>query len=448
MRYTKNQKLFMTNGALWSGYKNLAIVFLPAFALLLGATNTYIGLLAALPWIAMLIAEIPGAKLIEFFPRKKIIISIGLISRLSWLGVIFAPWLWSKNPLLLVAVFVFIRWLTEYLKDPAWTSLMADIVPTRIRGRFFANRLWLMALVGVIATLGGGYLLRATEGTAKHFAWLLGASVVLGLLAHYFLSKIKAPPYQDHRHHPLHEFFKPPGKLRQFIIFDGFLAFAVYIASPFFAVYQLKVLGLDYGTYALAAVLPSIAALFVQKRWGRLTDRYGDKPIAVLGVIGVALFPLIYLFITPDRVWLIWPAAILGGISWAGVHLATFNLMLDLSPSETRAVHISQYKFYMAIPHITAPLIGGWLSQQQFPIDGLLFVFAASAALRVTSLALLHLIEEPRARHIYPLKHVIRSAISFHPERLEYRMRATLHKIERGVGNEIQKFKKDLRTFD
>jgi hypothetical protein len=56
----KNKQILKLQGSLWASYNGLTAVFLIAYALALGASNTVIGLLGALPWLASLIAQIPG----------------------------------------------------------------------------------------------------------------------------------------------------------------------------------------------------------------------------------------------------------------------------------------------------------------------------------------------------------------------------------------------------
>ena len=67
MKYTQNQKHLINSGALWAVYNGFTGAFLVAFALALGAPNIVVGILAAIPYLAIMLAEYPGAKLVEFY---------------------------------------------------------------------------------------------------------------------------------------------------------------------------------------------------------------------------------------------------------------------------------------------------------------------------------------------------------------------------------------------
>jgi len=157
--------------------------------------------------------------------------------------------------------------------------------------------------------------------------------------------------------------------------------------------------------------------------------------VAVIGILGTALVPLIYLFVTPSTLWLIVPAQIISGIAWAGVSLSTFNLLLDFTKPKTRATEIAQHTMLVAIPMIIAPIFGGILADniKHFVISGIPFVFLASTILRALSAWLMFQIREPRAKKEYHPLYVFERAISVHPERFAGRMiNIFLHKLLKG----------------
>ena len=81
----RNLRLSLFDGAFAQVYANLTgTIFLPAFALLLGANSFEIGLLAAIPFLAT-ITQLYGSVLVEHSQSRKIpAVRFSLISRLLW----------------------------------------------------------------------------------------------------------------------------------------------------------------------------------------------------------------------------------------------------------------------------------------------------------------------------------------------------------------------------
>lgn len=434
MKHNKNQKLLLYNGSAWAIFDAFTSAFLVAFALLFGASNFVIGLLGAIPYLAALLVEIPGAKLAEYFARKTICVTTTGIARLLWICIILTPYFFSTQPLIFLVIFFMLIKITELISDPAWTSLAADIVPSQHRGKFFGKRNMLIGLAGMIAAvIAGFYLDMFPKQDFTGFTTLFSAGILFGLCSVWLVSKIKEPPTIDHDHHTLKEFFTIKGDFKKFCIFAFFFYFAVMIASPFFSVYMLKDLGLSYSNFMLASALSTIARIAAQQKIGKLSDKYGDKPIGLISIFGTAFVPLLFLFVTQQNLWLIIPAQILSGIVWAGADLILFNLLLDLTDPKKRTTHVATYAMIISVPNIAAPLIGGLIADYAsvWILSGIPLVFFSSFLLRLTSSLLLCTIKEPRVHKTYTLGYVLQHAFALHPSRgLEYRIKIFSKRIK------------------
>ncbi len=426
MKYNKNQKNLFVNGALWAVYNGLTSAFLIAFAFALGASNVVIGLLSAIPYISIMLSEFIGAKLAEFYSRKSICVSAHILAKFLWLPIVLIPIFFSQHPIAVVVIFYFLIQFSEYLTDPAWVSLAADIAPEKARGKFFARRnmlIWIaMMITSIIAAF---YLDLFPKNNLFGFSSIFFVGLVFGIAAAVVFWRIKEPGYSDNAHHSFREFFSISGDFRKFVFIVSFFYFAVMIASPFFTVYMLSNLGMSYTFFMVATAISILARIVIQTQYGRISDRYGDKPVAILSMFGTALIPLIYLFITRQNLWLIVPAQILSGLVWAGADLAIFNLLLDLSPQK-RAVNVAVYSTITAIPMIIAPIIGGFIADNAaFFLSGIPFVFAIAVFLRSISSLFMFSIREPRAKEEHSVGEVFLRMISIHPIKgIENRIRA------------------------
>lgn len=409
----------MANGALWAAYEGLTSAFLAAFALALGASNTVIGILSAMPPIAGILGQIPGTKLIEYFGRKKVYVILSSISRILWVFIILTPYYFKQYPLLVVVVIYFLIRLIEYTTDPAWATTAADIIPAKTRGKIFGTRnIFLVSGLTISSVAGAIYLDIFPKNSVYGFTSMFAVGIIFGIMSILQFARIKPPQYSDHKHHCLKEFFTQK-KVRPFISIIFFFNFASAIASPLFTVYIIKTLGLSYKIFIGTVVISSLMKIISNRHLGKLTDRYGDKPVAVLSIIGTALVPLLYLFTTLETLWILIPAQIISGIAWAGADISLFNLLLDFTEPKKRAVQISNYIMITSIPLIFAPIIGGILADNihYFILSGIPFVFFVSTILRFVSAWFMMQIKEPRAQKEYKLWFVFKRAITIHPEK-------------------------------
>lgn len=419
MTFDKNQKRLIINGGLWAAYEGFTSAFLAAFALTLGATNTAIGAISAMPFIALILSQVPGAKLIEYISRKKVYVIGTGISRTLWIFVILTPFFFAKYPLLVIIIAYFAIRFAEYITDPAWTTAAADITPAQTRGRLFATRNMFL-VIGLMAAsiIGAFYLDLFPKDSPYGFTTVFTVGIMIGLLATSQFARMSIPKYKDHKHHKLQEFFSRR-TIKPYTAVIFFFNFAYALASPLFVVYILNNLGLNYKIYVGTMVIASLLKILSNRHWGILTDRYGDKPVAVMCIFGTALVPLLYLFITQKTLWLLIPAQIISGIAWAGADLAIFNLLLDFTNPKRRATEIAQHNMIIALPLILAPILGGILADniRHFIISGIPFVFFVSIILRLISAWLMHQLPEPRAKKEYKIWFVFKRAVALHPER-------------------------------
>ncbi|MEK6857304.1 MAG: MFS transporter [Nanoarchaeota archaeon] len=429
MKLNQTQKIFMRTGGVWGVYDGFTASFLALFALLLGASNVQIGILAAIPYIATILAEIPGAKLVEYFTRKSI--SIAAVStRAFWFPLLLAPLVPSQYAVVFVLVLIFLIKFFDVLSDPAWTSWIADIIPAKIRGAYFGKRMFVIGFFAAASTLLGGFFLNLfPKDSMLGFSILFFVGTVFGLVNVFLLKKAEEPDYIDHDHHRFKEFFTLTGDFKKYTIFTVFFNFSYAIASSFFTVYMIKDLGLSYGFLGAASALATVTKIVTNRYVGLITDKIGDKPVMAFSVLGTALVPLMFLFASKEALWIIIPAQIISGIFWAGVDLASFNLMLDFSEPKKRAVQIAEFSMLTSIPLIIAPILGGYVIDNYsiFIWTGIPALFVITMVLRALSPLLLIGVKEPRIPHSYTFLQLFRETLSVLPlSGLSHRMKVAL----------------------
>src|SRR3989338_3901178 len=126
----KGMKYALYDGFFFQIFFTLTSSFLTAFALYLGAGNTYIGVLNALPFLVSSVILIPLARLSENrATRKPVLVAVSLFSRVVWLGIILIPFIFTNDPLLYLLIFVTASAVGDVGSRINWVSMMSDIVP-------------------------------------------------------------------------------------------------------------------------------------------------------------------------------------------------------------------------------------------------------------------------------------------------------------------------------
>lgn len=419
-----NHRILFMNASFWAAYRGLTSIYLVAYALALGASNTTIGLLGALPWLATILTQIPGAELVQRYSRKHLCVIFDILSRLCWIPILLAPFL-SDHPLTIIVIFYLFSELAATITSPGFNSLLADTVSTKHRGDFVSIRFRLINLFGMLAmVLGGLWLKQFPRESPTGFAIMFALGVLIGLLGAVVLKRIKEPRYRDHEHHAIKEFFTLKGSMKRYVLFSSLFSFSLMLASPFIAVYMLKNLNMGYGFYGIAIAASTLSKIIFSHYIGKLTDKYGDKPFSLIGHLSTAAIPALFLAITESTVWLVIPLQIYSGLAWAMVDIAHYNLLLDLSVPKKRALQIAEYNIYANAPRVVAPVIGGWIVDNlAFILAGIPLIFVLSSILRFTTSLIILTIKEPRVKKEYPLTYVIKHAVQFHPNKgLEHSM--------------------------
>lgn len=350
--------------------------FLVAFALLLGASNKVIGLLAAIgPFTQIL--QIPSIYLVDWTRRRKLLaVANAMSGRVFWIVIAFIPWVLPEPlwiPVFLMSLLIFFG--TGAIAGCAFNSWMRDIVPEAIRGSFFSRRMALGMAVGSLLSLAAAVAIDSlrdffgTELPGYSMLFVIGAGA--GLLGSYQLVHVPEPmmePPEAGRGilEPLLEPFRDTN-FQKLIIFLGSWNFAVNLAAPFFTVYMLQRLGLAMTWVLALAVFSQVMNVLFLRLWGRLSDRFSNKSVLALTGIQFIISILIWPFTTmPETYFLTIPLLIvihaLAGISTAGVLLCGGNIALKLAPRGSATAYLATNALVSGIAATIAPILAGVLA--------------------------------------------------------------------------------------
>jgi MFS family permease len=369
--------------------------YIAPYAIHLGASNKEVAYLSVLQSLGSALAQIPGARIVVRWSRKTVWNIAYFLSRFLWLFAVLILFLPAYQFAILM-ILVFLIYFFNGIRNPAWSSLMADIVPEQKRGEFFGKRNLIAGIAGLAAMMGSGLIL-AVFG----FGFLFISSIIIGLFAIYFFSRIKEPPLRSEFHYRHSISFKPGNWIvavranRTFVWFTlymGIIFFAIAMSSPFYAVVMLKTLDIGYLWYAIIITINTLFIIASQPYWGKFSDRFGDRAILIITGVMICFIPVMWLF--ASNIWMLIFIQIYDGFLFGGWSLVIFNFLLATVPPDKKASYIANHSFVVGMSTVGGALAGGFLVEffQVNPsagADGIYAVFIISFLLRLASLALL-----------------------------------------------------------
>jgi MFS family permease len=155
---------------------------------------------------------------------------------------------------------------------------------------------------------------------------------------------------------------------RTFCMAHALMQGAAAMSAPFFSVWFLRDLHFNYLALALTASCTIVGSIVSLPAWGKLADHVGNRATLRLAGLLVCVVPLPYLLFTSQ--WSVFAINVVGGISWAGYNLVSFNHLLGASENKDRARLSAYASVVTGVVVFSMTLLGGFLSTR------LPFVFA------------------------------------------------------------------------
>lgn len=419
------------DGAYTGAASGAVNTYLAPFALALGASAAQIGILTALPQLVSTLMQPFAGNVIEHAgSRKKISRTLLILSRIALVPVIGLAFFRGFDAFSVLLLFISISTALASFARIAWVSWMGDLVPEKIRGKYFGRRNMFTGIASLSATLVGGRLLGLTN-TMEGFALIFSGAFILYVASLWYFSKVPEPELviRKHRRHKVSlnvsEFLSSMKKtnFRHFMLYAVLFDFSVFLASPFFTVYVLEELKIGYWWFAVTTAASAISSIVAQKFWGKLADKYGDRNVMAVCSLFASMVPLLFVF--SQNIPMLIFANAFSGFAWAGLDLVTFNFLLDSSPPLKRPLFISNYQFFDGLAVAAGSMAGSVLisafGSGFLWFSGIASIFIIASLMRgACALFLIPRIKEERVKsgRSLPARDVIiMYAVSLYPSR-------------------------------
>jgi len=402
-------KISVADGASSAMGRNMSSSFITPFALAIGANGFHIGLMSSLSAIFGPLGSLRGSRLMEKHSRKKLLSLSKLLAIVTWVLIIGLAYLsWSGIgsiflPYLLVFVYSIVSFYVWGIGNVAWFSWMGDLVPSKIRGKYFSRRNRTAEFIGLIVFIGGAFFLDffKTKGfLLLGFALLFGLGIIFRLFSRYLIGKQFNPKFRVRRGHyfTFWSFIKNYDNYGKFAFFQAFFYFSVMISAPFFAVYMLNDLGFSYVLFTTVTLSTLVFYLIFSPLAGKFSDKFGNVKLLYISAFLFPAVPVLWIFLK-SPISLIFLPGLISGIANATYVLGTTNFTYDAVSPQRRGLCFAYTGLLVGIGTALGALIGGSLIQfldLEF-IKSIFFVFGLSAFLMVlSSLFFLPQIKEER----------------------------------------------------
>jgi HEAT repeat protein len=310
----------------------------------------------------------------SLLPRRKAFWMAGhLIHRLAGLAVmasaaIFASGAGREPAALIVSVAMIASWCAMNLTSSGWMSWMADLIPEVNRGSFFLRRSAVFQGVTVVWFFLASILLDLFPDASRSWAYVLifgvgAAGGVADILLHV---KVPEPSRTARPRFAAADFAAPLGD-RNFMLYSfaiGLAQLGLNLAGPFQAPYVTspEAIGAANVWLGIMTVISQLTWVAIAPLWGFLMDRFGRKPVVLMGYL-VGLATLGYVFLTPrDYVYVLPLLSIAAGFFGPAFWEGSNQLMLTLAPPERRVVYIGWYNTIIGVVSALGAIGGGLLA--------------------------------------------------------------------------------------
>lgn len=337
--------------------------FLTGYLLYLGATSGQLGFVLAITTFVN-IAQIAVAFLIQrLTSRKWALVLFITLHRILWAFTGLVPFLFPQ-PYWVSAFIAFYvaAFLFNTIGAMLWNSLISDIVPARVRGRYFGIRNTFLNALGTLTMFVGGMILdRFPESQGFLYLYIIvWVCVIANIIIFMFYPDVTFERSVESKFLPM---LRKPLQDSSFIKATLFLASFLFLQNlvvPLYSYVMLELLKINYQTISMLNVSQTLMMMGSFYIWGNLNARYSNRRLLfwTLPIIAVSILTWGLLSVSPQLP-VLFAAHMLFGIGVGGFNQLAFNFMIGDTPKSERPMYMAMYSAITGVAAFFGPLLGG-----------------------------------------------------------------------------------------
>lgn len=354
----------------------------PLFLAELGLSKGQMGFLFSLMPFLGLIAPFIGPWTARFGYKRTFLTFFGM-RKIFTILLLLTPWIQSmygsQATLIfvsfIVAAFAVCRSVAETARIP-WAQ---EYVPRAMQGKYTATNNFFTSLAGFGAVGVASYVLGLNLGL-NGFMVLIAIGVFAGMIGVWcsaFIPGGMPRPIAPGEAKPKRDI---GDALRDtnFLFFlgcVGIIILATVPVSSFIPLYMTEKVGLSKSSAVLLQVGTLSGTLVTSYLWGWVADRYGSKPVMILGICLRMLVPLLLIFIPRNSAISLYAAvsiSLLQGIADMGWGVGSARLLyVSVVPPEKKSDYMALYFAWIGVLGGISQLAGGWVLEFTANLSGM-----------------------------------------------------------------------------
>lgn len=341
--------------------------FLTGYLLYLGADSSQLGFVLAITTFVN-IAQLFAAFLIQrLHSRKWTLVLFVAIHRILWGSTGLIPFLFPKPLWVTAFIILYMLALTfNTVGGILWNSLISDIVPARVRGRYFGIRNTMLNALGTLVMYGGGMLLDHEPGGTGYLilyvvVWIC---IAANIAMFFFYPDMPFEHSSERRFVPMLKKPLKDGAFMKATLFLGSFLFLQNLVVPLYSFVMLQLLHVNHQTLSLLNVAQTVFMMGSFYVWGSLNTRYSNRRLLFWTLPVIALSCLMWgLLSVLPMLPVLFAAHIVFGIGVGGFNQLAFNFMIGDTPKSERPMYMAMYAAITGVAAFFGPLLGGNASE-------------------------------------------------------------------------------------
>lgn len=375
----------------WSMYGNVLNTFFAQFTFfgstfvmmlsLLGMDKTQIGFLLSLMPFAGLVALFIGPA-VAAFGYKRTYVTFWAVRKAVTALLLLTPWVLATYGHEAMVLFVTVVTggfaLARAIGETGYFPWYQEFIPNSVRGRYSAMNSVYITVAGLVAVGVSGFVLDRWDGLTTYM-WLIAVGIVFGFVAVWAYTRVPggAPSAAAARVKTLMVQMAEAGRDRNFVRYLTGAALITIATVPmvsFIPLYMQEEVGLSAGNTVLLQAGTLLGVLVTSLPWGWASDRYGSKPVMLLGLGLKILLPVAWFMIPhsyPANLYAALTIAAVLGISDVGWAIGAGRLLfVSVVPPAQSMAYMSLHYAWVGVIGGTSQLLGGWILQRTANLAG------------------------------------------------------------------------------
>lgn len=337
------------------------------------------------------IAQIVSIKLSKRIVKNKLFSCITVLQKLWFAFMFFIPMMNMKMKsaqLLMMLCYCFAQ-VSLQIGTPAIVDWVANLIPAKLRGRYFSIKDSVAVFVVVSSTLIMGIVLDILKRSHIELAFIiLGVAIaILALVNVVALAKMKEPKFahlneqgkemvgtlvKKHSYSvnktkdvKLFEEIKialKTKKFRQLLYLNCLWMTAFYIASPFNASFQIKDLKLPYTFIMVVSFVTSMLRIYLTPKAGKMADKIGMATVMSWALAAMGAHYLLMAFSNLSNAYVMAVfASLASALAWTFIGIGMLGIQLECLTEEKRIVQYSLLAMIAGVYGFVISVLGGKL---------------------------------------------------------------------------------------